>query len=42
MPANVVKTAKDEVAWEKAKVLAAKEGHAENWAYIMGIYKKIN
>ena len=41
MPANVVKTAKEEVAWEKAKVLAAKEGHAENWAYIMGIYKKL-
>lgn len=37
MPAFV----KDEAAWEKAKKRAADEGQAGNYAYIMGIYKKM-
>lgn len=41
MPANVVKTEEDEKKWEKAKELAAEQGHAEEWDYIMGIYKKM-
>jgi len=31
----------DEEKWKKAKTIAAKEGHAGNYAYIMGIYKKL-
>jgi hypothetical protein len=42
MPTNVVKTPADEEKWEKAKAQAAKQGKAENYAYIMGIYKSMN
>ena len=42
MPSNVVKTPADEKKWEKAKALAAESGKGENYAYIMGIYKRIN
>lgn len=41
MPAGVVKTERDEEKWDKAKELAAEAGKAENYAYIMGIYKKM-
>jgi len=36
-----VKTKKDEKKWQKAKEIARKSGKAENYAYIMGIYKKM-
>jgi len=41
MPANVVKTAEDERLWNKAKVQAEKQGRAGDYAYIMGIFKKM-
>jgi hypothetical protein len=36
-----VKTKRDEEKWEKAKELAKEQGKAEDWAYIMGIYKRM-
>lgn len=42
MPSNVVHTKRDEEKWEKAKGLAADAGHKEDYAYIMGIYKRMN
>ena len=41
MPVNVVKTKKDEAKWKKATDIAAKAGKEDNYAYIMGIYKKM-
>ena len=41
MPTGVVDTPRDEHKWEKAKKIAAESGHAEDYAYIMGIYKKM-
>lgn len=41
MPANLVKTPKDEKLWSKAKAIAAKEGHKEDWAYINSIYQNM-
>ena len=41
MPANVVHSSRDEEKWEKAKSIAAKQGKAGNYAYIMGIYKRM-
>lgn len=38
MPA---KTKRDEEKWEKAKAQAAKQGQPDNYALIMGIYKKM-
>jgi len=35
------KSPEDEKKWNKAKQLAAEQGHAENYAYIMGIYKNM-
>lgn len=32
----------DESKWEKAKKLAADQGHADEYDYIMGIYKRMN
>jgi len=32
---------KDTEKWNKAKEQAAKEGHSEDYEYIMGIYKKM-
>ncbi len=40
MPANVVKTERDEHLWNKAKRLGKGKGK-NRWAYIMGIYKKM-
>lgn len=42
MPANVVRTPAEEKKWEKAKELAAEQGHGEEYDYIMGIFKKMN
>lgn len=36
-----VKTKRDEEKWQKAKDIAAEQGKAENYAYIMGIYKNM-
>ena len=36
-----VKTKRDEEKWEKAKAIAAESGHKEDYAYIMGIYKRM-
>lgn len=38
MPA---KTREDEHKWEKAKEVAKEQGHGEDYAYIMGVYKKM-
>lgn len=35
-----VSVMKSESEWEKAKKLAKKSGHAENWPYISSIYEK--
>jgi len=42
MPTSLVKTPRDERLWQKAKDIAEEAGHAENYAYIMGVYKKMN
>jgi hypothetical protein len=36
-----VKTKRDEEKWQKAKDIAKEQGKADNYAYIMGIYKKM-
>jgi hypothetical protein len=36
-----VKTKRDEEKWQKAKSIAEEAGKAEDYAYIMGIYKKM-
>lgn len=41
MPTNLVKTAKDEELWNRAKAIAAKEGQAGNYAYINSIYQNM-
>lgn len=41
MPANVVRTPAEEKKWERAKELAADQGHKDDYAYIMGIFKKM-
>lgn len=41
MPVNQVKTPEEEKLWNKAKAIAAKEGHKEDWAYINGIYQNM-
>lgn len=41
MPANVVRTPAEEKKWERAKELAADQGQEGNWAYTMGIFKKM-
>jgi len=42
MPVGVVKDSEDERHWSKAKTLAAKQGHAKDWPYIMGIFQKMS
>lgn len=39
MPANLVKTPKEDRLWAKARERAAKAGHAGNWKYINSIYQ---
>lgn len=41
MPSNVVETEEDEEKWEKAKEKAKEQGHGEDYAYIMSIYKNM-
>lgn len=41
MPPNMVDTAADEKAWKRAKARAAKQGHAEDWPYVVGIFQKM-
>lgn len=41
MPAGVVKTKRDEHKWSKAKDLAEEAGFGGNYAYVMGIYKRM-
>ena len=41
MPTNLVKTEQDEKIWHQAKALAAKNGHKENWGYIVSIYQSM-
>ena len=41
MPTNVVKTPEQERLWNKAKALAEKEGRAKEYAYVMGIFKRM-
>jgi hypothetical protein len=41
VPANAVKTPADEKRWAKAKTRAADQGHGEDWAYVMGVYKRM-
>lgn len=36
-----VKSKRDEEKWQKAKDVAKEQGRAEDYAYIMGIYKKM-
>lgn len=36
-----VKTKRDEEKWQRAKEIAAEQGQKDNYAYIMGIYKKM-
>jgi hypothetical protein len=42
MPTSLVRTPRDERLWQKAKDIADEAGHAENWAYVMGVYKRMN
>jgi hypothetical protein len=41
MPAGLVKGKRDEEHWDEAKKAAAKEGHAGDWAYVTGIFKRM-
>ena len=42
MPRGVVKTKEDEKKWQKAREIAEKAGKKDSWAYVMGIFKKMN
>lgn len=39
---HVYGTPLDEEKWSRAKEIAAKEGHTEEWDYIMAIYKQMS
>jgi len=41
MPTNLVHTEHDEKLWRQAKALAAKNGHKENWGYVVSIYQSM-
>ncbi len=41
MPVNAVRTAAQERLWKKAKACAAAQGHALDYAYVMGIYQRM-
>ena len=41
MPVSVVHSARDEHKWSKAKEVAEAAGRAKDYAYIMGIYKRM-
>jgi len=42
MPVSVVKTPAEEKKWQRAKELAAEAGREDDYAYVMGIFKKMN
>lgn len=42
MPANVVKTQRDEHLWQRAKAQAAERGRGKDYAYIMGVFKRMS
>lgn len=42
MPVNVIKTKRDEEKWDRASQIAKEAGKENNYAYIMGVYKKMN
>lgn len=39
MPANVVKSKKDEALWDAAKRRATELGHGKDWDYVMAIFQ---
>jgi hypothetical protein len=41
MPHNMVETKKDEGAWKRAKARAAKQGHSEDWPYVVSIFQSM-
>lgn len=41
MPVGIVETKADEKKWKRAKKLAAKQGHGEDYGYITSIYKNL-
>lgn len=41
MPPNMVDTAAEEKAWKRAKARAAKQGHEEDWPYVVAIFQKM-
>lgn len=41
MPANLVKTVRDERLWQAAKKIATQQGRAKDWAYIVGIFQRL-
>lgn len=41
MPKSLVKTPQDERLWRAAKAAAAKQGRADDHAYIMGVFKRM-
>jgi hypothetical protein len=41
MPNNVIESSRDEHKWKRAEQIAAKSGHKGDYAYIMGIYKRM-
>lgn len=42
MPVSVIKTKRDEEKWNRASQIAKEAGKENNYAYIMGVYKKMN
>lgn len=41
MPPSMVETKGDEKAWKRAKARAEKQGHAEDWPYVVAIYQSM-
>ena len=41
MPANIVRTPREERLWREAKEAAEREGHAGDYAYITGTYERL-
>ena len=41
MPVGVVRGKRDERLWSEAKAQAAKEGHAQEWDYVMRVFQRM-
>lgn len=41
MPKGLIKTPREKRLWEKAKGIAEEAGQKENWAYTMGVFKRM-